>query len=423
MRQRSTKQSLNSSPLITYVVSSDKLDDAELSWFIDNDMSKALMAVEGVGEVGRLGGVDREIRVELNPNLLDGLGLTANDVNTQLEAVQSDLSGGKGRIGGESQSVRTLAAADTADQLRAIPIPLPKGSWVRLDELGTVTDTHSDLSSLAYLNGKPVIAAQIKRSKGYSDIAVTDDVRAAMKAFAAANPQVTIEEAYNTIVPTEQNYESSMDMIYEGALIADLRGLAVPARLARDASGRRRLAAFDHPHIPRHVLFRLHVEHDHAAGAVAGRWHSCRRCDRRNREYRAASEDGQKSLRRGDGSGRRDRPGGHCHDIHIGRGIFADGLHGRGRRHHLQAVRHHGFRRCSCLASRRTTAHADDGGLRLEARQVRKSTEDGRIMRTYLWLVKGALRRRWIPVLGTVAFLAFTLLLLSQFVDRIFPGL
>lgn len=160
-----SKQSLNASPLITYVVHSDKLDSAELSWFIDNDLSRALMAVDGVGEVSRLGGVDREVRVELNANLLDGLGLTANDVNSQVEAVQSDLSGGKGRIGGESQSVRTLATANSVEQLRSLPIPLPAGSWVRLDELGTVTDTHNDLTSLAYLNGRPVIAAQIKRSK------------------------------------------------------------------------------------------------------------------------------------------------------------------------------------------------------------------------------------------------------------------
>ncbi|MFD1796939.1 efflux RND transporter permease subunit [Paracoccus aurantiacus] len=215
-----SKDSIGSSPLITLTVSSDRLSDAELSWFIDNDMERALMNVDGVGEVGRLGGVDREILVELNPDLLNGLGLTAEDVNTQLEAVQGDLSGGKADIGGQSQSLRVLAAADDVDEVRATPIPLSNGSWVRLDELGKVTDTHSDLTSLAYLNGKPVIAAQIKRLTGYSDLAVTEAVREAMHEFAAANPQVDIEEAYNTVLPTEQNYEASMTMLYEGAIIA-----------------------------------------------------------------------------------------------------------------------------------------------------------------------------------------------------------
>ena len=215
-----SKSSIGASPLVTFVVSSDRLGDSELSWFIDNDLERALMQVEGVGEVGRLGGVDREIRVELNPELLAGLGLSVDDVNTRLDEVQRDLSGGKADIGGASQSVRVLAAADDIEQVSATPIPLPNGSWVRLDELGTVTDTHSDITSLSYLNGEPVIAAQIKRLKGYSDLAVTESVREAVEEFAAENPQVTIEEAYNTILPTEQNYEASMTMLYEGAIIA-----------------------------------------------------------------------------------------------------------------------------------------------------------------------------------------------------------
>lgn len=215
-----SKSDLNASPLITYVVSSARLDEVELSWLIDNDIERALMAVQGVGEVSRLGGVDREIRVQLNADLMSGLGLTASDVNAQLDDVQRDLSGGKGRIGGESQSLRVLAAASSVEELRATPIPLPNGGWVRLDELGTVTDTHADRSSLAYLNGEPVIAMQVKRSKGFSDVAVTEGVREAMAAFGAGHPEVTVAEAYNTIRATEENYKASMYMLYEGAIIA-----------------------------------------------------------------------------------------------------------------------------------------------------------------------------------------------------------
>lgn len=217
-----TKSDVSDSPLITYVVSSDKMDEAELSWLIDNDIERVLMAVEGVGEVSRLGGIDREIRVQLDADLMAGLGLTASEVNSQLDDVQRDLSGGKGRIGGESQSLRVLAAASSVEDLRATPIPLPNGGWVRLDELGTVTDTHADRSSLAYLDGKPVIAMQVKRSKGFSDVSVTEGVREAMTEFGKSRPELNLSEAYNTITPTEGNYDSSMDMLYEGAVIAVL---------------------------------------------------------------------------------------------------------------------------------------------------------------------------------------------------------
>lgn len=215
-----TKSELGSSPLVTYVVSAQTLDEAELSWLIDNDIERVLMAVDGVGEVSRLGGIDREIRVQLDPDLMAGLGLTAADVNGQLDDVQRDLSGGKGRVGSASQSLRVRAAAASVEDLRATPIPLPNGGWVRLDELGTVTDTHADRSSLAYLNGAPVIALQVKRSKGFSDVAVTEGVRAALAEFGAAHPEVTLAEAYNTITPTQENYDASIHMLYEGAAIA-----------------------------------------------------------------------------------------------------------------------------------------------------------------------------------------------------------
>ncbi len=215
-----TKSDLASNALLTYVLKSDRLDEAELSWFIDNDLAKRLMKVGGVGQVGRLGGVDREIRVQLNPGLLESLGVTTAIVNQQLDAVQRDFSGGKGRIGEAAQGVRVLAAAASVDELRSLPIPLPNGGWVRLDEIGSVEDTHADRTSVAYLNGTPVIAVEIKRSKGHSDLAVTEAVRAALDEFMADHPEVSLSEAYNTAIPVEENYDASMTMLYEGAILA-----------------------------------------------------------------------------------------------------------------------------------------------------------------------------------------------------------
>lgn len=416
-----SKQSLNASPLITYVVRSDRLDDAELSWFIDNDMSRALMAVEGVGEVGRLGGVDREVRVELNANLLDGLGLTANDVNSQLEAVQSDLSGGKGRVGGESQSVRTLAAADSVEQLSATPIPLPAGSWVRLDELGTVTDSHSDLTSLAYINGKPVIAAQIKRSKGYSDVAVTDDVRTAMAAFAVDNPSVTIEEAYNTIVPIEQNYESSMHMIYEGAVIA----IFVVWLFLRDWRATL-LAAVALPLsiIPTFLVmymldYTLNTITLLALSLVVGILVDDAIVEIENieRHLNMGKSPVEAAMEAAD---------------EIGLAVIATTFT-------LVAVflptAFMGgipgiiFKQFGITASVAVLASLLVARLvtPMMAAYIMKASGkahegDGRLMRSYLWAVKGALRRRWIPVAGTVAFLAFTVLLLSHLSTGFFPA-
>ncbi|NDH54363.1 MAG: efflux RND transporter permease subunit, partial [Betaproteobacteria bacterium] len=83
------------------------LDDEALSWFVDNEVTRRLLAVRGVGAVTRVGGVAREIRVALDPMRLQALGATAADISRQLRLVQIDSAGGRADLGGSEQPVRT----------------------------------------------------------------------------------------------------------------------------------------------------------------------------------------------------------------------------------------------------------------------------------------------------------------------------
>ncbi|ARC89006.1 efflux RND transporter permease subunit [Rhodovulum sp. MB263] len=416
-----SKSNIGSSPLVTYVVSSDRLDDAELSWFIDNDFERALMAVEGVGEVGRLGGIDREIRVELNPDLLNGLGLSASDVNARLQEVQRDLSGGQADVGASSQSVRLLAAAADVEELRAMPIPLPTGSWVRLDELGTVTDTHSDLSSLAYQNGKSVIAAQIKRLKGYSDLAVTENVAEAVEAFAADNPQVKIEQAYTTILPTEQNYHASMDMLYEGAAIAVLVVFLflLDWRATLLAAVALPLSVIPTFLVMDLVGYSLNTVTLLAMSLVVGILVDDAIVEVENieRHMHMGKPAYQASMEAAD---------------EIGLAViattftliavflptaFMGGVVGIIFKQFGITASVAVF--CSLLVARFVTPMMAAYMMKTKARAKRK---DGWIMRRYLGVIRGALKRRWVPVLGVIAFFAVTILLLGQLSTGFFPA-
>ena len=215
-----TKVTRQSSALVTYAIRSGDLNEAELSWFIDNDMTKALLSVPGVGQVSRVGGIDREVHVDLDPAMMAQLGVTAATVSAQLKSVQTDSSGGVGEIGGTRQTLRTLGAVGSIDDLKALRIPLTNGQQIRLDEVASITDSFADRSSIAYLDGKPVTAVEIKRSNGFSDTGVAAGVEKAMERFAAANPNVKIEEAYSTVGPILDNYSGSMHMLFEGAILA-----------------------------------------------------------------------------------------------------------------------------------------------------------------------------------------------------------
>ncbi|MGO6995840.1 efflux RND transporter permease subunit [Rhizobium leguminosarum] len=215
-----TKVTVQSSALVTYAIRSTALNETELSWFVDNDLTKALLSVPGVGQVNRIGGIDREVHVDLDPATMASLGVTATTVSSQLKAVQADTSGGLGEIGGTRQTLRTLGALPSVEALKALRIPLANGQQVRLDDVASVTDSFAERSSMAYLDGNSVIAVEIKRSNGFSDSGVADDVDKAIKQFASKHSNVQIEDAYSTIGPIIENYNGSMHMLYEGAILA-----------------------------------------------------------------------------------------------------------------------------------------------------------------------------------------------------------
>src|SRR5690606_40147171 len=66
-------------PVVTWSVSSDKMSDTELSWFVDLELAREMTAIPGVGRFTRVGGVSREIRVDLNPDMLAALRTSATD--------------------------------------------------------------------------------------------------------------------------------------------------------------------------------------------------------------------------------------------------------------------------------------------------------------------------------------------------------
>ncbi len=210
------------SPIATYTVASERMDEQALSWFVDNEVAKALLAVKGVGRVARVGGVDREVHVDLNSGKMQSLGVTAGDISAQLKRVQQDASGGRGDIGGAVQSVRSLGAVGSVAGIADLDVPLADGRRVRLSDLGEVRDSFAERNSHALLGETPVVAFEVTRIKGASEVAVARAVQAAVERLETLHPQVKIREAFNTVDPVQDNYQGSMELLYEGALLAIL---------------------------------------------------------------------------------------------------------------------------------------------------------------------------------------------------------
>jgi multidrug efflux pump subunit AcrB len=215
-----SKLDLAGSPILTYTVASSRMDDEALSWFVDNEVTKSMLAVRGVGSVARVGGVTREVRVELDPARLLALNATAADVSRQLRAVQQDAASGRADVGGIEQSVRTIATVKSAEELARLEVALSDGRRLRLDQVATVSDTVAEQRSGALLNGRPVVSFEVVRSRGAGETDVADGVRAALDKLRAEHPDVDVTEAFNFVDPVVENYEGSMTLLLEGAVLA-----------------------------------------------------------------------------------------------------------------------------------------------------------------------------------------------------------
>lgn len=218
-----SKATTSGRPILTYTVAAApgaQMDEEALSWFVDNTVSKTVLAAKGVGRVARMGGVAREIKVELNANKMAALGVTAADISHQLRRVQQEVPGGRGDVGGAEQSVRTIATAKSVEELAGIDVPLADGRRVRLDQVATVTDTVGERRAMAMLDGKPVVAFEVSRTKGAGELDVAKTVRAAVAELRTEHPNVQIVEAIDNVWPVDENFKGSMWLLLEGALLA-----------------------------------------------------------------------------------------------------------------------------------------------------------------------------------------------------------
>jgi len=207
--------------IITYVVRSDQRSVEELSNLVDQTITRTLLKVKGVSQVKRVGGVDREIRINLDPNRLKSLGITATQVNDQMRALNINLSGGRSQLGGGEQNIRTLGNAPNLETLKTYEITLPQGGSVPLSTLGTIEDKFGDVRQTARLNNKPVIAFQVLRSMGSVLVSVEEGVTAAVKELKQTlPPDIKIDLIFTRADVIRQSYASTMEELIQASILA-----------------------------------------------------------------------------------------------------------------------------------------------------------------------------------------------------------
>src|SRR6202166_2219592 len=215
-----TRVNVDGGAFAYYAVTTTDLTPEQLSWFIDNTVTKRLLALPGVAQVSRSGGVDREIRVELDPTRMQALGLTAVEVNEQLRALNMDAAGGRGQVGGGEQAIRVLGGAKTAQALGDTQIILRGGKFVRLREIAEVHDGVAEVRTIARLNGRSATTFGVFKAKDASDVTATKAVDAELDKLKTENPAVRMSSIFTTVEHTLRTYHSAMSALVEGSVLA-----------------------------------------------------------------------------------------------------------------------------------------------------------------------------------------------------------
>jgi multidrug efflux pump subunit AcrB len=214
------KVATSSDPIAYFAVEASDMTLEQLSWFVDDTVARRLLSVEGMASVSRNGGVNREIRVVLDPAKMQSLGVSASQINAVLRQQNVNASGGQSQIAGSRQSVRVLGNATDAFALSQTQISLGGGRSIKLSDVAEVTDGFSEQRSMAFAGGKQVVTFGMSRAKGASDVTVFDDAMVKIAEIKKENPGVNFITLFNSVDYTKGQYKSSMAAMIEGALLA-----------------------------------------------------------------------------------------------------------------------------------------------------------------------------------------------------------
>lgn len=205
--------------ILSYSLEAPEMRPEEVSWFIDDTLSRELLSLRGVAKVERGGGVDHEVTLTLDPAKLESFGITASEVSRQLASTNIDMPGGRVIVGGSERTLRMLGGAETVSALAQTRLRTSNGRMVRLAELGRVTDGGAEQRAITRMNGKPIVTFSVFRSKGSSEVSVEQKVEAKLEQLRAQHPDMRITKLFSMVEFTNKTFKATMMSFAEGAFL------------------------------------------------------------------------------------------------------------------------------------------------------------------------------------------------------------
>ena len=215
---------ISSAPILTYAATAPGMSDADLysPWLVDDTIARGLQAEPGVAQISRVGGVNREINILVDPSRLAARKLTAAEVSQALQGFDLDAAGGRVSVGGREQTLRVLGSVKTLAALRDLNIPTGGGHFVKLTDVADVGDGASEVRGFALLNDRPVVGFQVSKTKDSSDVDVDDSVTKGLAKLEKSHPGLKFTKIFSSVDETRASFHATQHVLLEGMFLAAL---------------------------------------------------------------------------------------------------------------------------------------------------------------------------------------------------------
>jgi len=209
-------------PVLSLAVSSDTLSDRDLTALTEDVIVRRISNIDGVGSATVVGGVPRQLNIEIDPDRLTAYNISPGAVVSALQAANRDMAAGSITQNSLVQSIQVLGRFEDEQDFYDVTVGNQNGQPVTLRDVATIVDGTGEASSLAILNGERALAVDILKTQGSNTVGVAEDIRAAIADLLANElPEgVNIEVVVDNAEPVENSFHAVQNMLIEGALLA-----------------------------------------------------------------------------------------------------------------------------------------------------------------------------------------------------------
>ena len=202
---------------------SSTMSAVELTNWADQVLKKRLENVRGAGAVNIVGGTKREINVYLNPQAMESLGITAEQVVNAVRSENQDLPIGSIRSLAQDRVVKIDARVKRPEDFGKIIVARKNNVAVTVDQVARIADGAQEIDSLALYNGQRTLLLTVQKAQDDNTIAVVDGLnKALLEMKAALPPGIKLEPVTDSSRPIRIAVDNVRRTLIEGALLTVL---------------------------------------------------------------------------------------------------------------------------------------------------------------------------------------------------------